>query len=159
MTLGYASEIWTMDALAKHIRNHCQQAGYPSLSRLVKGTVSKILSKAEIRPHKIEYYLARRDPEFDLKMIQVLHVYKEVELLKSISKDNDEPPIAILSYDEKPGIQAIKNIAPDLPAVSGKYRSMSRCMTTIVGSGTSLPRMRRSPDFGWTVWPVRNSIQ
>jgi transposase len=123
--LGYASEIWTMDALAKHIRNHCQQAGYPALSRLVKGTVSKILSKAEIRPHKIDYYLERRDPEFDLKMIQVLHVYKEVALLKSISKDKDEP-IAILSYDEKPGIQAIKNMAPDLPAVSGKYGSLRR---------------------------------
>lgn len=124
--LGYASEIWTMDGLAKHIRNHCQHAGYPALARLVKGTVSKILSKAEIRPHKIDYYLERRDPEFDLKMIQILHVYKQVELLKSISKDKDEPPIAILSYDEKPGIQAIKNIAPDLPAIPGKYSSISR---------------------------------
>ena len=124
--LGYASEIWTMEALAKHIRNHCQQAGYPALSKLVKGTVSKILSKVEIRPHKIDYYLERRDPEFDLKMMQVLHVYKEVELLKLITKDKDEPPIAILSYDEKPGIQAIKNIAPDLPAVPGKYSSISR---------------------------------
>ena len=63
--LGYASKIWTMDALAKHIRNYCQQAGYPALSRLVKGTVSKILSKADIRPHKIDYDLARRNPEFD----------------------------------------------------------------------------------------------
>jgi len=124
--LGYASEIWTMDGLAKHIRNHCQQAGYPALSKLLKGTVSKILSKIEIRPHKIDYYLERRDPEFDLKMTQVLHVYKEVELLKLITKDKDEPTIAILSYDEKPGIQAIKNIAPDLPAVPGKYSSISR---------------------------------
>ena len=93
---------------------------------MVKGTVSKILSKAEIRPHKIDYYLARRDPEFDLTMIQVLHVYKEVALLKSISKDKDEPPIAVLSSDEKPGLQAIKNMAPDLPAVSGKYGSIHR---------------------------------
>ncbi len=54
--LGYASEIWTMAALAKHLRNHCQSAGYPELSRLAKGTVSKILSQAEIRPHKIDYY-------------------------------------------------------------------------------------------------------
>lgn len=124
--LGYASEIWTMDSLAKHIRNHCQKAGYPALSKLLKGTVSKILSHVKIRPHKIDYYLERRDPEFDLKMTQVLHVYKEVELLKLITKDKDEPAIAIISYDEKPGIQAIKNIAPDLPAVPGKYFSISR---------------------------------
>ncbi len=49
--LGYASEVWTMNSLAQHIRNHCQEAGYPALSRVQKGTVSKILSKVEIRPH------------------------------------------------------------------------------------------------------------
>lgn len=46
-------------------------------------------------------------------MIQVLHVYKEVALLKANAIASDEPPIAIVSYDEKPEIQAIKNIAPD----------------------------------------------
>lgn len=124
--LGYASELWTMDSLAKHIRSHCKEAGHLSLLQLARGTVSKILSKAEIRPHKINYYLERRDPAFDIKMIQVLHVYKEVELLKSNLEDNDKQTIAILSYDEKPGIQAIKNSAPDLPPVPGKYPSISR---------------------------------
>lgn len=124
--LGYASETWTMSSLAKFIREHCQDAGHLSLSQISKGTVSKILSKAEIRPHKMNYYLERRDPEFDIKMKQVLHVYKEVELLKSASDDPNEQPIAYLSYDEKPGIQAIKNIASDLPPVPGKYNSFSR---------------------------------
>ncbi len=124
--LGYASELWTMASLAKHIRAHCKEAGYLSLSKLSKGTVSKILSKSEIRPHKINYYLERRDPAFDVKMIQVLHVYKEVELLKSNLSDKDEPTIAILSYDEKPGIQALKNNAPDLPPVPGQYPSTAR---------------------------------
>lgn len=124
--LGYASETWTMSSLAKHIREHCLEAGYPSLSKLTKGTVSKVLSKAAIRPHKINYYVERRDPEFDIKMKQVLHVYKEVELIKSIFKDQDEQPIAILSYDEKPGIQAIQNRVSDLPPVPGRYSSISR---------------------------------
>ncbi len=124
--LGYASELWTMDSLAKHIRFHCKEAGHLSLSQMARGTVSKILAKAEIRPHKIDYYLERRDPEFDVKMIQVLHVYKEVELLKNNLKDNNEQTIAILSYDEKPGIQAIKNKAPDLPPVPGQYPSTAR---------------------------------
>lgn len=124
--LGYASELWTMDSLARHIRSHCKETGYLSLSRLSRGTVSKILSKAEIRPHKINYYLERRDPNFDVKMAQVLHVYKEVELLKSNPEENNEQMTAMLSYDEKPGIQAIKNVAPDLPPVPGKYPSISR---------------------------------
>jgi len=124
--LGYASELWTTAQLAKHGRSYCREAGHPSLSKLSKGTVSKILSKIEIRPHKIDYYLERRDLNFDNKMTQVLHVYKEVELIKSNNENNDEQPVAYLSYDEKPGIQAIKNIAPDLPPVPGKHPCIAR---------------------------------
>lgn len=123
--LGYSAERWSMNRLAKHVRDHCLQSGYPALAKLQKGTVSKILSKAEIKPHKIRYYLERRDPQFDLKMMQVLHIYKEVELLKS-SSPTDPPTAVILSYDEKPGIQAIRNVAPDLPPIPGKYATMSR---------------------------------
>ena len=115
-----------MASLATHIRSHCQEMGYPSLSNIWKGTVSKLLSKAEVRPHKIKYYLERRDPDFDAKMVQVLHVYKEVELLKTYSDKAPEQTVAILSYDEKPGIQAIKNTSPDLPPVSGRHPSISR---------------------------------
>lgn len=123
---GYAAETWTMASLATHIRSHCQEMGYPSLSKISKGTVSKLLSKAEVRPHKIKYYLERRDPDFDAKMVQVLHVYKEVELLKTCSDNAQEQTVAILSYDEKPGIQAIKNTSPDLPPVPGHHPSISR---------------------------------
>jgi len=124
--LGYASELWTMAGLAKHVRMHCQEVGHPSLAKVDRGTMSKILSKAEIRPHKIDYYLQRRDPEFEEKMAQVMHIYKEVELLKAPLTNQQEQSSAILSYDEKPGIQAIKNIAPDLPAVPGYHPSISR---------------------------------
>lgn len=52
-------------------------------------------------------------------MIQVLHVYEQVELIK---KEKDQkPPVAIISYDEKPGIQAISSKAKDLSPVPGKY--------------------------------------
>lgn len=120
--LGYAAETWTMASLAQHIRKHCRQAGHPSLSKISRGTVSKLLSKAEIRPHKIRYYVERRDPQFDAKMTQVLHVYKEVELLKT----SQEQSVVILSYDEKPGIQAIDNVSPDLPPVPGKHPTITR---------------------------------
>ncbi len=110
--LGLASEFWTYEALGKYIRDTCHHAGHPSLEKISKGTVSKILAKSDVKPHKISYYLEKKDPDFDRKMTQILHVYKEVELYKA--KDDNKQMVAILSYDEKPGIQATENIAPDL---------------------------------------------
>jgi len=123
--LGYSYELWTTRLLAQHIRSHCDQAGHPSLVRLARGTVSKILRKSKIRPHKITYYMERRDPEFEAKMAQVLFVYKEVELLSR--KDAASPDmVAFLSYDEKPGIQAIANTGADLPPVPGEHDCIFR---------------------------------
>lgn len=123
--LGYAQELWTTQLLAKHVRRHCEAAGHTSLAKLGRGTVSKILSANQVQPHKIQYYLERRDPEFDVKMVQVLHVYKEVEMWR----DKGAPPpnlVAVLSYDEKPGIQALDNTAPDLPPIPGKHSTIGR---------------------------------
>jgi transposase len=121
--MGYAQELWTTRLLAQHIRKQSTAAGHPSLSKLGRGTVSKILSANQLRPHGIQYYLERRDPEFDDKMVQVLHVYKQVEIWR---EKNAPPPdlVAVLSYDEKPGIQAIQNTAPDL--VPGKHAAIGR---------------------------------
>jgi transposase len=122
--LGYAQELWTTRLLSKHVRKHCGKAGHPSLTKLGRGTVSKILSANQVHPHKIQYYLERRDPEFDAKMVQVLHIYKEVEMWR----EKGAPPdlVAVLSYDEKPGIQALENTAPDLPPVPGKHSAFGR---------------------------------
>ena len=103
----------------------CRRLATRDLAKLGRGTVSKILSANQVRPHKIQYYLERRDPTFDAKMVQVLHVYKQVE----IWREKGAPPpdlVALLSYDEKPGIQAIENTAPDLPPVPGKHSAVGR---------------------------------
>ena len=121
--LGYAQELWTTELLARHVRRCCRRHGHPSLAKLARGTVSKILSQAGIRPHKIEYYLERRDEHFDRKMAEVLCVYREVEMLRERGKDD---MVAILSYDEKPGIQAIGVTAPDLPPEPGKHDGWGR---------------------------------
>ena len=75
-----------MELLTKHTRNHCTQAGHDCLSKISKGTASKILSTNEIRPHKIRYYLERRDPMHEEKMKNVLLVYKKVQVVQ----DSDE---------------------------------------------------------------------
>jgi len=121
--LGYAAELWTTSSLAQHIRTHCEKAGHPSLRRLARGTVSKILAGHDLRPHKVRYYLERRDPDFDAKMMQVLCVYRQVEMLRS---SEGEPGVAILSYDEKPGIQAIGTTGPDLPPVPSLHQTHTR---------------------------------
>ena len=123
--LGYAQELWTTRLLAKHVREHCKAAGHSCLLSLGRGTVSKILGANQIHPHKIQYYLERRDPEFEISMAQILHVYKEVE----VWRETGAPPpdlVAVISYDEKPGIQAIENTAPDLPPVPGKHSAVGR---------------------------------
>jgi hypothetical protein len=74
--LGYAQELWTTNLLARHVRQQAGAAGHASLQHLARGTVSKILRAQPVQPHKIEYYLERRDAEFDVKMKQVLHVYR-----------------------------------------------------------------------------------
>lgn len=122
--LGLASEFWTYQAMAKYIRDNCEEAGHPSLNQLQKGTVSKLLAKSDVKPHKQTYYLEKKDPNFSVKMSQVLHVYKEVELFKADKKPSEM--IAILSYDEKPGMQAVENISPELSPVPGKYPNWGR---------------------------------
>lgn len=123
--LGYSYELWTTRLLAAHVRRHCKAAGHPSLSRIARGTISKILTKSHIRPHKISYYLERRDAEFEEKMTQVLCVYRDVELMREAGADATSL-VAVLSYDEKPGIQAVANTAPDLPPVPGEHACISR---------------------------------
>lgn len=117
--------MWTLRLLAEHIRSHCEEAGHPSLCRLARGTVSKLLTEGEVQPHKIRYYLERRDPDFDAKMAQVLCVYHEVALLREQAEPSGDL-VAYLSYDEKPGIQALENLAPDLAPVPGEHPQLSR---------------------------------
>lgn len=126
--VGYAQELWTYRLLTKHIRQHGPAAGYTELGQLSRSKLHKILTKAELRPHKVRYYVERRDPEFEQKMAAVLHVYKEVEivnqgLLRGVIK---EPDIVTVSYDEKPGIQALAPTTPDRPPVPGQHASHLR---------------------------------
>src|SRR6202040_1645695 len=108
--LGYPHEVWTMRLRPRHAREHAPAEGHACFAKLAYGTVSKILDEQEVKPHKVRYYLERRDPEFKEKMAEVLCVYRQVKILKErAAKSKTEPSdaVAIVSYDEKPGIQAI----------------------------------------------------
>ena len=124
---GLASEVWSYSALAKYIRGAAVEKGHESLSRASKATVWRILNQAKIKPHKIRYYLERRDEEFERKMEEVLMVYQEVNIQNEQSGDTGQrPDVITVSVDEKPGIQAIANVAPDLPPKPGRHAEVGR---------------------------------
>ena len=123
---GYAAEMWTRSALAKHAREYGPAAGHDCLQKAAKATIQRILDEHPVRPHKMAYYLERRDPEFEKKMEEVLCVYKEVALQNEAAQPDDVPSIITVSMDEKPGVQAIKNVAPDIMPEPGKQSRMMR---------------------------------
>jgi transposase len=126
--LGYPHELWTTRFLARHAREHGPAEGHACLADLVQGTVCKILDHDEVRPHKVRYYLEQRDPDFAEKMAEVLCVYRQVQVLKAAAAAQKQPgeAVAIISYDEKPGIQAIATTAPDLPPEPGHHATFAR---------------------------------
>lgn len=126
--LGYSYELWTYKLLTAHVRLNCVAAGHPALQKLSRSKLHKILRKGELRPHKIRYYVERRDPAFEAKMANVLHVYKEVEIVNEYVLHNGVRQLGMvtISYDEKPGIQALAVTTPDRPPVVGQHPSHLR---------------------------------
>jgi transposase len=126
--LGYSYELWTYKLLTAHVRRHCVAAGHPALQKLSRSKLHKILRQGELRPHKIRYYVERRDPAFEAKMANVLHVYKEVEIVNEYRRGEAGRTLGMvtISYDEKPGIQALAVTTPDRPPVVGQYASHLR---------------------------------
>ena len=131
--LGYPHELWTTRLLAAHARDQGPAAGHPSLAKLAQGTVCKILADHAVKPHKVRYYLEKRDPEFEPKMAEILCVYRQVAMLRAQQQgaangaaEGIEGSQAIISYDEKPGIQALATTAPDLPPLPGRSPTVMR---------------------------------
>ena len=87
----------------------------------------RILKAQPLQPHKVQYYLERRDPEFTKKMQAVLLVYQEVQLHNEQRAGKKGPhPLYTVSVDEKPGVQALSTTASDLPPRPGSYPRVGR---------------------------------
>ena len=130
VNFGYSSEVWTRALLTKHINKFAEEAGHIRLSTISQSNVRTILEEADIKPNKITYYCENRDPDFDQKMHNVLLVYKQLSMQfdkdgKLLPFEGDEQIVHVLSYDEKPGIQATANISDDLPP-DERHKTISR---------------------------------
>ena len=153
---GYAAETWTYAKLTSHINKTAEAAGYTRLSTIHKSTVHKILDEADIKPHKITYYCENRDPNFDSKMHNVLLVYKQLEMQFDESGKliiSEDTPIHVLSYDEKPEIQAIATTSDDLmpnekhPTINRDYEykrlgTLSLLAAIDLQTGEAIPLVR-----------------
>jgi len=125
--LGLAAEVWSISALARYVCEHAASAGFPRLGGAGKSTVWRILDENQLKPHKITYYLEKRDPYFERKMQEVLMVYRDVALYQEGAVHDRRPnPIYTVSVDEKPGVQALGLTAPDLRPAPGKAPTVSR---------------------------------
>ena len=117
---GYSAELWYPSSFTRFINSVAEQEGHPRMATVTETTLRKILAKAKLRPFKVSYYCEKRDPDFDSKMHDVLVIYKQLSL-QFDEEGNLKPfegvPVHTLSYDEKPGIQALDTTTDDKPPV------------------------------------------
>lgn len=157
--LGFAAETWTYTLITQHVQKNAEAAGYPRLSTISRSMVHSILEEAEIKPFRIKYYCEKRDPEFDGKMHNVLLVYKQLSMQFDESGNlvpwADGETTHVLSYDEKPGIQAIATTSSDKLPVPGngtvmrdyEYRrlgTLSLLAAIDLQTGEAIPLVRES---------------
>jgi transposase len=99
--------VWTYEAIqyAYLVRNPDRY--------ISRTSVIRILNKADIRPHRVYYWLHSPDPLFRKKVTELCTLYL-----------NPPPGVTVLCVDEKPGIQALARKHPTKvpgPGRSGKY--------------------------------------
>jgi transposase len=87
---------WSCRKLASHLH-------------VSKDTVQRILAQADIRPHRLERYMASDDPDFETKAADVIGLYLA-------------PPqyAAVFCVDDKTAIQALDRLDPVLPLSPGR---------------------------------------
>ena len=66
--------------------------GHTCLAKLAQGTLYNMLNGQELKPHKVRYYLERRDPQFKQKMAEVPCVYRQVKLIKGTAAAAKQKP-------------------------------------------------------------------
>jgi transposase len=123
---GYPHEQWTRALLADYVREHAIETNHPALGNAGKSLIQGILSEHLLKPHKVRYYLEQRDEEFEEKMALLLVIYKQVQLANELSEDPSDRTWAVISYDEKTGIQALGRTGQDLPPQPGKHAEWGR---------------------------------
>lgn len=125
---GYSAEFWYPVSFTRFINSVAETEGHPRMATVSESTLRKIIANARIKPFNVSYYCERRDPDFETKMHDVLVIYKQVEM--QFNQDGTLKPfekemIHTVSFDEKPGIQAISTTGEDRPPIPGTDKKSS----------------------------------
>ncbi|MEN9986408.1 MAG: hypothetical protein RI925_1910 [Pseudomonadota bacterium] len=135
---GLASELWSIAALVRFVSERAGAAGFARLPGAGKSTIWRILDEHDIKPHKIRYYLEKREPDFDRNMQEVLMVYRDVPLYTEGAVHDARPnPIYTVSVDERNLQKSSRRMnekgwaSPDSPAYRCQPARIHGCLTLI----------------------------
>ena len=90
---------WSLDELAFAIVN---EAHHRAMSR---STIQRILSEADLKPHRSVYWLNSHDPDFDTKAREICRLYVDAPRLYEQGR-------LVLCCDEKTGMQILQRKYP-----------------------------------------------
>lgn len=110
-------------------------------------TVWRWLNDADLKPHRIRYWLQCVDPDFDARMRDVTRVYLNAPAWA-------RKGISVFSVDEKTSIQALERKRPDLPMKRGRpqrreheyIRHGTICLTAALDVATGKVQGLLTPD-------------
>ncbi len=77
-----------------------------------RSTIGRILSEADLKPHRSVYWLNSHDPDFDAKARSICQLYLDAPRLHEQGR-------LVLSSDEKAGMQILERKYPTRPAKPG----------------------------------------
>lgn len=100
--------VWTLDAL---LQAYLSQ--FPDLAQMSRSSILRILNAADLRPHRMRYWLHSPDPAFRAKVTAICNLYLA-------------PPegATVLCIDEKTGMQALGRKHPTKmpePGQAGRF--------------------------------------
>jgi transposase len=141
--LGVARNTWTHESLRDTlVRKRL-------VRRISISEVGRILSEADLKPHRVKGWCHSSDPDFQTKMRAIVALY--------VRRPTGAP---VLSVDEKTGMQVLsraRELQPAAPGRAGRLefeyrRHGTRCLFACfnVGTGRVLGRItssRKRPDF------------
>lgn len=144
---GLPTTHWSLDDLAYKILHDAHHAD------MSRSTIQRILSEAELRPHKSRYWLTSHDPDFEAKVLDVCRLYLDAPVLYQHGE-------LVICVDEKTGIQALERARPTTPVKPGQderrdyeyIRHGTRCLigSRVVATGQvigSVTAERKTWDF------------
>ena len=138
---------WSLDDLAAELVNrHADEA-------MTRSTIQRILSEADLKPHRSVYWLNSHDPDFDTKAQDICKLYVQSPVLYQHGE-------LVICCDEKTGMQILERKHPTILAQPGKpekreheyIRHGTRCLIAsfVVPTGKvvwDLGETRTSVDF------------